>query len=70
MADESCAILTFGGILAAYINAQKTGKGQKLETSLVGSAFRLLGWTMTTAMWSDRPPLLGQELMVQEKDLA
>ena len=26
VADESCAILTFGGILAAYINAQKTGK--------------------------------------------
>ena len=37
VADETCAILTFGGILAAYINAQKTGKGQKLETSLVGS---------------------------------
>ena len=59
VADESCAILTFGGILAAYINAQKTGKGQKLETSLVGSAFRLLGWTMTTAMWSNKPPITG-----------
>ena len=62
VADESCAILTFGGILAAYINAQKTGKGQKLETSLVGSAFRLLGWTMTTAMWSDRPPITGARI--------
>ena len=62
VADESCALLTFGGILAAYINAQKTGKGQKLETSLVGSAFRLLGWTMTTAMWSDRPPITGARI--------
>ena len=62
VADESCAILTFGGILAAYINAQKTGNGQKLETSLVGSAFRLLGWTMTTAMWSNRPPITGARI--------
>ena len=62
VADESCAMLTFGGILAAYINAQKTGKGQKLETSLVGSAFRLLGWTMTTAMWSNRPPITGARI--------
>ena len=62
VADESCALLTFGGILAAYINAQKTGKGQKLETSLVGSAFRLLGWTMTTAMWSNRPPITGARI--------
>ena len=62
VADETCAILTFGGILAAYINAQKTGKGQKLETSLVGSAFRLLGWTMTTAMWSNKPPITGARI--------
>jgi crotonobetainyl-CoA:carnitine CoA-transferase CaiB-like acyl-CoA transferase len=62
VADESCAILTFGGILAAYINAQKTGRGQKLETSLVGSAFRLLGWTMTTAMWSNKPPITGARI--------
>ena len=62
VADETCAILTFGGILAAYINAQKTGKGQKMETSLVGSAFRLLGWTMTTAMWSNKPPITGARI--------
>ena len=62
VADETCAILTFGGILAAYINAQKTGKGQKLETALVGSAFRLLGWTMTTAMWSNKPPITGARI--------
>ena len=62
VADESCAILTFGGILAAYINAQRTGVGQEIETSLVGGAFRLLGWTMTTAMWSKKPPITGARI--------
>ena len=62
VADETCAILTFGGILAAYIHAKETGKGQKVETSLVGSAFRLMGWTMATAMWSNRPPITGARI--------
>jgi len=62
VADETCAILTFGGILAAYIHAKETGIGQKLETSLVGSAFRLMGWTMATAMWSNEPPITGARI--------
>ena len=62
VADETCAILTFGGILAAYIHAKETGIGQKLETSLVGSAFRLMGWTMATAMWSNKPPITGARI--------
>ncbi|SUZ53189.1 uncharacterized protein METZ01_LOCUS6043, partial [marine metagenome] len=41
VADETTAILTFGGILAALIHARETGQGQKVDTSLVGSAFRL-----------------------------
>jgi crotonobetainyl-CoA:carnitine CoA-transferase CaiB-like acyl-CoA transferase len=60
VADETCGILTFGGILAAVYNAQKTGVGQKVETSLLGGQIRLMGWTMTTAMWHDRPPVTGQ----------
>ena len=59
VADETCAILTFGGVLAALIHARTTGIGQKVETSLVGSAFRLMGWTMTTAMWKNKPPITG-----------
>ena len=59
VADESCAILTFGGVLAALVHAKTTGVGQKVETSLVGSAFRLMGWTMTTAMWRNKPPITG-----------
>ena len=62
VADETCAILTFGGVLAALIHARTTGVGQKVETSLVGSAFRLMGWTMTTAMWRNQPPITGARI--------
>ena len=62
VADETCAILTFGGVLAALIHAQKTGVGQKVETSLVGGAFRLMGWTMTTAMWTGKAPITGARI--------
>ncbi len=41
---------------------KKQVKDKKLETSLVGSAFRLLGWTMTTAMWSNKPPITGARI--------
>jgi crotonobetainyl-CoA:carnitine CoA-transferase CaiB-like acyl-CoA transferase len=59
VADESCAMLTFGGLLAALLYAKNTGIGQKVETSLVGSIFRLMGWTMTTTMWRDQNPITG-----------
>ena len=59
VADESCAMLTFGGLLAALLYAKNTGIGQKVETSLVGSIFRLMGWTMTTTMWRDTNPITG-----------
>src|SRR5437868_8690290 len=51
VADETCAILAFGGALAALTHARATGVGQKVELSLLGSIVRLLGWTLTTAMW-------------------
>ena len=59
VADETCGLLTLSGVLAAILHAKNTGEGQKVETSLVGSAFRLMGWTMTTAMWRDTPPITG-----------
>ncbi len=60
VADETCAILTFGGILAALHCARTTGIGQKVDTSLLGGQIRLMGWTLTTAMWRDRDPVTGQ----------
>ena len=59
VADESCAMLTFGGLLAALYCAKTTGVGQKVETSLVGSTVRLMGWTLTTTMWRNANPITG-----------
>ena len=62
VADETCAILTFGGLLAALYHAKKTGVGQKVETSLVGGIVRLMGWTMTTTMWRNSNPIAGARI--------
>jgi crotonobetainyl-CoA:carnitine CoA-transferase CaiB-like acyl-CoA transferase len=60
VADETCAILTFGGALAALTHARSTGIGQKVDCSLLGGQIRLMGWTLTTAMWRNRDPVTGQ----------
>jgi crotonobetainyl-CoA:carnitine CoA-transferase CaiB-like acyl-CoA transferase len=60
VADETCAILAFGGALAALTHARTTGIGQKVDCSLLGGQIRLMGWTLTTAMWRDSNPVTGQ----------
>ncbi|MDP1751989.1 MAG: CaiB/BaiF CoA-transferase family protein, partial [Reyranella sp.] len=60
VADETCAILAFGGALAALTHARTTGIGQKIDLSLLGGQIRLMGWTFTTAMWRDKNPVTGQ----------
>jgi crotonobetainyl-CoA:carnitine CoA-transferase CaiB-like acyl-CoA transferase len=60
VADETCAILAFGGILAALTCARAHGIGQKIDCSLLGGQIRLMGWTLTTAMWRNRDPVTGQ----------
>src|SRR5262244_161194 len=60
VADETCAILAFGGALAALTHARATGVGQKVELSLLGAIVRLLGWTFTTIMWRNANPVTGQ----------
>ncbi len=60
VADETCAILAFGGALAALTHARATGVGQKVDCSLLGSQIRLMGWTLTTTMWRERNPVTGQ----------
>lgn len=60
VADETCAILAFGGALAALTYARTTGIGQKIDCSLLGGQIRLMGWTLTTAMWRGRDPVVGQ----------
>lgn len=60
VADESTAMLAFGGALAALTYARTTGVGQKIELSLLGSLVRLMGWTFTTTMWRNANPVTGQ----------
>ncbi|HTE14650.1 MAG TPA: CoA transferase [Burkholderiales bacterium] len=60
VADETCAILAFGGMLAALHCARTQGIGQKVDCSLLGGQIRLMGWTLTTAMWRNRDPVTGQ----------
>src|SRR5271169_2417833 len=60
VAADTCAILAFGGALAALTYARSTGIGQKVDCSLLGGQIRLMGWTLTTAMWRNRDPVTGQ----------
>jgi crotonobetainyl-CoA:carnitine CoA-transferase CaiB-like acyl-CoA transferase len=60
VADETCAILAFGGALAALTYARETGIGQRVDCSLLGGQIRLMGWTLTTTMWRNLDPVTGQ----------
>lgn len=60
VADETCAILTFGAIMTGLYCARMTGVGQKIDSSLLGGQIRLMGWTLTTTMWTGKNPITGQ----------
>lgn len=68
VADETCAILAFGGALAALTYARSTGIGQKVELSLLGGIIRLLGWTFQTTMWRGTDPVTGQARVAGTKE--
>jgi crotonobetainyl-CoA:carnitine CoA-transferase CaiB-like acyl-CoA transferase len=70
VADESTAMLAFGGALAALTYARTTGIGQKIELSLLGSLVRLMGWTFTTVMWRDQNPVTGQARITGTRERA
>jgi crotonobetainyl-CoA:carnitine CoA-transferase CaiB-like acyl-CoA transferase len=57
---NACAIPAFGGALAALTHARSIGIGQKVDCSLLVGQIRLMGWTLTTAMWRNRYPIAGQ----------
>lgn len=56
--DYSTAVLSGFGVLAALIERQKTGKGQQVEASLLGSALSVFGSHLVEqgALGIDRPP--------------
>jgi len=60
VADETCAIWLLGASWPGYTAPRTTGIGQKIDTSLLGGQIRLMGWTLTTAMWKDENPVTGQ----------
>jgi crotonobetainyl-CoA:carnitine CoA-transferase CaiB-like acyl-CoA transferase len=68
VADETCAILAFGGALAALTHARTTGIGQKVDCSLLGGQIRLMGWTLTTTMWRNEDPVTGQARVAGTKE--
>ncbi len=68
VADETCAILAFGGALAALTHARTTGQGQKVDLSLLGGIVRLLGWTFQTTMWRGTDPVMGQARVAGTKE--
>src|SRR5262249_35226446 len=68
VADETCAILAFGGALAALTHARATGVGQKVELSLLGGIVRLLGWTFQTTVWRGTDPGTGQARVAGTKE--
>ena len=67
VADETCAMITFGAIVTGLFCAKTTGVGQRIDTSLLGGQIRLMGWTLTNAMWRDTPPITGRARITGSK---
>jgi crotonobetainyl-CoA:carnitine CoA-transferase CaiB-like acyl-CoA transferase len=54
VADETGALTNFAGLMVALYHAKMTGEGQKIETSLLGSMIRLMGFSMTRALFTGK----------------
>jgi crotonobetainyl-CoA:carnitine CoA-transferase CaiB-like acyl-CoA transferase len=60
VADETAGMTAFTGALAALVHAKMTGKGQKVDVSLVGAQTRLMGYTMTRTLMTGQEVRGGQ----------
>ena len=54
VADETSAFVNFGAIMVGLYHKKMTGEGQKIETSLLGSQIRLMGYSMTRVLFTNR----------------
>ena len=54
VADETSALVNFGALLLGLYHKKMTGKGQKIETSLLGSMIRLMGYSMTRVLFTNK----------------
>ncbi len=53
VADETGALVNYGAVLTALYHKKMTGEGQKIETSLLGSVIRLMGYSITRVMMTN-----------------
>lgn len=53
LGDHQCGMMLAAGILAAYINAQRTGKGEKVSTNLLHTAIYTQGIMIQGAQYTD-----------------
>ena len=53
VADETSALVNFGAIMVGLYHNKMTGEGQKIETSLLGSQIRLMGYSMTRVLFTN-----------------
>ncbi|MFH0847272.1 MAG: CaiB/BaiF CoA-transferase family protein [Chloroflexota bacterium] len=60
VADETAGMTAFVGALAALYRAKTTGKGQRVDISLLGGQARLMGFTLTRACMTGEVPTGGQ----------
>jgi len=56
VADQATALYGTIGILSALVHRMKTGEGQELDVSMLGSTMALQTWEMTTYLMGDRIP--------------
>ena len=54
VADETAAFHNFQAMMVGLYHKLKTGEGQWIETSLVGSQTRLMGFFMTQVLWTGK----------------
>jgi len=53
LADETAAMVNFGALMVGLYHKKITGKGQKIETSLLGGQIRLMGFSMTRVLFTN-----------------
>ena len=54
VADENSAMVNFSALMVGLYHKKMTGEGQKIETSLLGSMIRLMGYSMTRVLNSKK----------------
>ncbi len=63
MGDHQCGIYLASGLLAAYINAQRTGKGDKVTVSLYHAAVYGLATMIHSAQYGNHYPISREDML-------